>query len=221
MANLRPDGPYFWASWLSKYRHDHHCGWQVWFQARHSRNSWDREPNDFNLESWTKEHNDLVSETAQEWADKGYVVMLESQTKFNLTGRTATVAGKPDLVVWRDKDVVVIDVKTGQQRTSDVVQVLLYMWALPLQFLSFFRDKELRGQLVYRDHVMDIPVDGLNDQCKRDFANTVNTLASSTEPLRHPDPDWCKRCPITAKDCPDRMKSSPLGQELVGTTSLF
>ena len=56
----------------------------------------------------------------------------------------------------------IIDIKTGQPRASDNVQVMIYMYALP--HIPQFRGMELDGRLVYRGgHHVDIPASAVDD----------------------------------------------------------
>ena len=64
---------------------------------------------------------------------------------FHLRGRSATLAGKPDLITQRDSQAVIVDVKTGQDSASHVVQVMIYLYAIP-RALERYRTLKLRGQ---------------------------------------------------------------------------
>ena len=78
-----------------------------------------RPPSDF-------DHTALVNERIADWAVGGYAVDVEAQNRFELRGRTATLAGRPDLVVLDDRDATIIDVKTGQERPWHRVQGMIY-----------------------------------------------------------------------------------------------
>ena len=56
---------------------------------------------------------------------------IEGQNSFQLRGSSATLAGKPALIAQRDDDAVVVDVKTGHESASHVVQVMIYLYAIP------------------------------------------------------------------------------------------
>ena len=43
MAELRPNGPYIWITWLTKLlTGEHSCEWASWFKAHHETRSWRR-----------------------------------------------------------------------------------------------------------------------------------------------------------------------------------
>ena len=56
---------------------------------------------------------------------------IKGQNNFQLRGRAATLAGKPDLIAQRDDNAVIVDVNTGQENPSHVVQVMIYPHAVP------------------------------------------------------------------------------------------
>ena len=56
---------------------------------------------------------------------------IEGQNSFQLRGRSATLAGKPDLITQRDGQAVIVDVKTGQDSPGHVVRVMIYLYAIP------------------------------------------------------------------------------------------
>ena len=67
--------------------------------------------------------------------EKGCEVFLEEQNWFEMKSKESgsVVNGKPDLIALNpDGTATIYDVKTGQARASDEVQVKLYMFFLPL-----------------------------------------------------------------------------------------
>ena len=75
----------------------------------------------------------------------------EGQNSFELQGRSATLAGQPDLITQRDGQAVIVDVKTGQDSASHVVQVMIYLYAIP-RALERYRTLKLRGQATKLDN---------------------------------------------------------------------
>lgn len=73
---------------------------------------------------------------------------VEDQNKFTIRGRTATLAGKPDLVAIKGEVVRVIDCKTGSRKGSDFLQVLIYLLLLP-RVHPECRGKLLSGEVRY------------------------------------------------------------------------
>ena len=65
---------------------------------------------------WLLDHTALLNQTKAEWEERGYDVYTEAQNSFQLRGRTAILVGRPDLIVDRDDNASIIDVKTGQEQ---------------------------------------------------------------------------------------------------------
>ena len=58
------------------------------------------------------DHSVRMSQTnRREWEEQGYVVFSEEQNSFVLRGRSAKLAGKPDLIAKKEGDGVVVDIK--------------------------------------------------------------------------------------------------------------
>ena len=95
------DFPYIWATWLTKLlTGENSCEWAVWFKAHHR--NWDKIPSDFNQTEWMLNHTALLNDQKSHWEARGDDVRVEAQKVFRLQGRTATLAGKPDIIVVRD-----------------------------------------------------------------------------------------------------------------------
>ena len=88
---------------------------------------------------------------------------VEGQNNFRLRGQTATLAGKPDLIVVHGDDVLIVDVKTGRQQPWHAVPVMIYMYALP-RALPQYRDVRLADEVVNQDHTVRVPRGGLHTQ---------------------------------------------------------
>jgi hypothetical protein len=117
------------------------------------------------------------------------------------------LAGKPDLL-WVDAQghVTVCDLKTGQERASDVTQVQLYMLCLPYTS-PVCKGKTVDGCLIYTNgaRAKVIEADWVDDDFKRTARRLVDLLDSDTPPARSPSLSECRWCEITAADCPDRV----------------
>ena len=112
MAVWRQDGPYVWVTWLTKLLvGENSCEWSAWFKACHEGWSWEKQPSTFDTVSWQMDHSSEVALTRRGWEEQGYVVFTEEQNSFVLRGRSAKLAGKPDLIVKRGNDAIVVDVR--------------------------------------------------------------------------------------------------------------
>ena len=90
-------------------------------------------------------HTALLNKRKANWKHGGFDVNIEGQNSFELHGRSATLAGQPDLITQRDGQAVIVDVKNGQDSASHAVQVMIYLCAIP-RALERYRTLKLRGQ---------------------------------------------------------------------------
>jgi len=61
----------------------------------------------------------------------------------------------------------VCDAKTGQPRVSDQVQVMTYMYAVPLAFPEY-KGMPIAGLVIYEDHEVAIPPEAVDEPFKTD-----------------------------------------------------
>lgn len=205
MAVLRQDGPYIWVTWLTKLLvGENSCEWSVWFKSQHEGWSWDKQPSTFDSVAWQMEHSAESASNREHWERQGYVVFTEEQNSFVLRGRSAKLAGKPDLIVKKDDDAVVVDIKTGRPLPSHSVQVMIYMYAIP-RSLGQHRGVRFRGQVVYSDHEVEIPGSAVDSEFVSNITELILRLASDQPARRVPSARECRYCSITTKDCPERV----------------
>ena len=209
MPRLRESGPYIWITWLARLlAGEQSCEWASQFKAHNDAGSWERAPSTFDLAGWQIRHTNLLRRCAEEHRQHGYLIALEGQNAFRLRGQTATLAGKPDLVVLLDKErrnAKVIDAKAGNPKTSDQVQVMLYMYLIPLA-LPGYQDFTLAGQVVYENHSVDIPPGAVDKRFISSVQALVRRLGAREPAVRAPSWGECRFCDITAADCPERVE---------------
>ena len=162
-------------------------------------------------------HTAMVNETRERWEKKGFEVFTERQNNFSLRGNAGTLGGRPDLVARKGDAGVIIDVKTGKPGPAHVVQVMLYMYAVP-RAIGQHQGVVFDGLVAYADHTVDIPAGVVDDQFIGNLAGLIGRLASDTPARRVPSPGECRFCPITAADCPERVEGEGPEQ---GLTSDF
>ena len=151
----RRNFPYIWTTWLPRLlTGENSCEWAVWFKAHYQ--GWDHAPSDFDQTEWLIRHTALLNEQKAEWQERDHEVRVEGQNSFQLTGETATLAGKPDLIVVRDDDALIIDVKTGREQPSHKAQLMIYMYALP-RALPRYQDVRIAGEIVYPTRTVRVP----------------------------------------------------------------
>ena len=211
MAKLRTRNPYIWVTSLTKLlAGENSCEWSSWFRSQHEGNSWKKVASTFDSVGWQMAHTELVRGVGEGWRDKGRRVFFEHQNSLVLPGKVATLGGRPDIIALANGLNTVIDVKTGQPKESDKIQVMLYMWVVPLA-LPQYQDLVFDGIVVYRDHEIEIPAAAVDDHFVSCVAALIKRLASQSPATRVPSYWECRICPITAVDCPERVDSVPKG----------
>ena len=196
--------PYIWTTWLTKLlTGESSCEWAAWFKAHHQ--GYEKQPSDSNLAQWQIEHTALLAETRHKFLGSGYTVHVEAQNAFRLHGRSAVLAGQPDLIIESNSDnILVIDVKTGAERASHIAQVMVYMYALP-RALDQYKGARIAGEIHYPNRIQRVPRGGLDQGFMHRFITLIHRVAAPEPPQRAPSAAECRFCDITIADCPERV----------------
>ena len=149
-------------------------------------------------------HTALLNEQKAQSASDRRTVFVEGQNAFRLRGKSATLAGRPDLVVLDDRDATIIDVKTGREQPWHKVQVMIYQYALPLA-LPQYSNVRIGGEVIYPTHTVRVPRGALPNQFIENLGALIRRLAAETPAKWVPSPQECRFCDISASDCPERM----------------
>ena len=204
------ESPYIWATWLARLlAGEASCEWASWFRSHYQ--DWAKPPSDFNSTQWMLDHTALVNKERESREKLGYTVFTENQNSFRVRGRSATVAGKPDLIAVKGGDAVIIDAKTGKPGPHHAAQVLIYMYALP-KALQEYRGVEFRGHVVYPESQVEIPVSAVDEKFTERLGSLIRRLASETPARRVPSAQECAFCDITKADCWERVEGDVRGE---------
>ena len=213
----RREFPYIWATWLPRLlTGENSCEWAIWFKAHYQ--NWTKHPSDFDQADWRIRHTALLNQQRQEWEDDGHNVFVEGQNAFRLRGKTATLAGRPDLVALDDQDATIIGPKTGREQPWHRVQVMIYQYALPLA-LPQYRNVRIGGEVIYPSHTVRIPRGALPGQFIKELASLIRRLAADAPPNRVYSAPECHFCDISTSVCPDRIDEYSEPKD--GTTNDF
>ena len=168
-----------------------------WFQSQNKLTK--EQPSDFDLTGWSINHTRMLTELELQLIKHGHNPIKEKSINYKIPNSNATVAGKSDCFIEKENEVVVYDCKTGKERLSHQVQVMLYMYILSK---GKFSKKQITGLVMYKDKTIEIPY------LPKDFEENVNffinVLASQDPPAKNPGDD-CRFCKITKEDCPERV----------------
>lgn len=152
----------------------------------------------------------LLNKVRDKLEAEGIPYPLSEPNWFKLKGGSgAMVAGQADLMaVASAGQVTVYDVKTGAQRDSDVAQVMIYMYALPLAAGSPWKGKSPDGRAVYSDGTeIYIPATTIDTDFRDGFHDLIIRVVSDGPAHRVPSPAECNWCDLTNLDCPERIDS--------------
>ncbi len=178
MAELRRNGPYVWVTWLTRlFVGENSCEWAAWFRAQHDSRSWTRVASGFDLAGWQMAHTSGINENRRSWEVLGYTVYAENQNGFSLKRKSTTLGGKPDLIARKSRSGSIIDVKTGRDGPSHVVQVMLYMYAVP-RAVEPHHGVAFDGRVAYGDHEVEIPASAVDEGFIREVSESVAAGAS-------------------------------------------
>jgi hypothetical protein len=154
------------------------CEWATWFKAHYE--NYDKAPSDFDSVKWNVEHTLQLRRLRLERGKLGERVFLEGENAIRLTLPSGVVlaakldlitrpsemviVGEPELITppdvlptgddaWQPK---IYDVKTGKERCSDRIQVMLSMHFVPQAIPEYARTRPA-GCVVYNGSKVDIP----------------------------------------------------------------
>lgn len=208
-VTIRRANVYVWGTWLSRLLvGDASCEWASWFRAHHT--GYVRSTNNFNLSIWRMRHTRLLNDVREKLESAGLAVSTEKQNSFKLQGGSgAIIAGQPDIIaVASSQNMTVYDVKTGSQRDSDLAQVMIYMYALPLVRESPWEGRSVDGRIVYKDEVEKyIPASAIDDDFREGLHDLIRRVVSDAPARKVPSPAECRWCDLTDLDCAERVRS--------------
>jgi PD-(D/E)XK nuclease superfamily len=200
--------PSVWVTWLAKLMTDEiQCPWSVWFRAHYKYEKLSR---DFDSAQWSTNHRTLLNDRISQLQAEGWSVYVEGENWFEVMGRqyVIKIAGKPDIIAFRDEQIWVEDCKTGRKKNSDLYQELLYILLLPLSHPKC-RGMRLQGRLVYPDEAINISSDQVNEDFKTQFREAIALLSNTTPVRKVPSFQECRYCDISAQYCAERVDVKP------------
>lgn len=201
MATTQRKGlPYIYATWLTGLlAGEQSCVFSPWIRSHFQI---EKRPSTFNFAAWKVDHTALLNKRVAELKSDGWTVTVEDQNAFKLTGTSAILAGKPDIVARKGARVLVDDAKTGAVRDSNSVQVALYMLVLPIVWKQ--PTLTLEGNVTYKDQRIPIRWEEVQPIREKLFS-LIRQIGSDVRPDAVPSEKACAFCDVTAADCPVRF----------------
>lgn len=201
--------PSIWATHIAKLLGGNQCVYAAWFASRYRYEKCEEEK--FDLVEWNREHNALVRRICDDLRENGWSVAVEDQNRFELVGATAIVSGKPDIIASMPGYTLIIDAKIGKVREADAWQVLLYAYALKLQKPALFANgNKVKGEVHYKSgEVVKVRIGDIEGPRGAELVEMVKRIAATDPPPKAPSRPECRRCNISAADCPERVAEEP------------
>ena len=199
------DGVFVWVTWLPKLMAgEQQCEWSPWLKANYEY--YERVTDDFDAVAWKVEHTRLLRDLRIERQKAGNQIFIESQNKFKFkTPDGIVISGTPDMIELTKKGHgIIYDAKTGQKVQSHQIQVMIYMYLMPLARPEW-AGTVFDGAVQYKDGTIPVPASAINDAFKDNFNYFIKILASNQPPVKTPSESNCRFCDVHKQECSERI----------------
>lgn len=209
--------PEFWTTTIAKaLSGDQPCLLSPWLSGHMRLEKRPRE-DAASLAKWKTDHTAALNDYVTRLKAQGWKCSVERY--FRVEGASAILAGKADVVAQQaDKRPLIVDVKTGQPRDSDLIQVMIEIVMIPIAWNS--PSMLFEGEVVYRDHTVKI-TNAQAQEMKPKIVTLLKQLALTRRPDAAPGLAACRWCDVSEKDCPDRFNAEREPEPVGSTTELF
>ncbi len=203
----KPGLPDFYATGLAKALvGDQPCLFEPWMKGHYT---FDKASRSSNLAQWKLDHTAQLHAEVERLKGDGWKTTVEKY--FRLTGQTAIIVGKPDVIAQAEnKRPKIVDVKSGKPRDSDVAQVLIYMVVIPMVWKAPHMIFE--GEVVYSGggltHRVKIDAREADAMRARLFPLVRRLAVNEVAPDPAPGESNCRFCDVTKADCPTRFEQT-------------
>lgn len=210
------DFPYIWPTWISGLLSgDKDCEYAAWYRAHYQ--DYNKRSDGFDFAKWKEDHTALLKQDRAQMTKEGFKVFTEGQNAFTWKGKQANIGGKPDTVSIRSTtDHRVHEYKTGKTRDSDMMQVKIYLCALPrtldrhvgrtLEGEVVYGTRNETGQMVVRER-LEVPSHSVDLAFKDRLVQLVGRVASPHQARPVPSEGECRFCDLA--NCEYRWKLDP------------
>ena len=207
--------PTLWTTAIAKsLSGDQPCLLSTWISGRNKEKR-PRE-NAADLAIWRTNHTAQLNEAVDRLKAEGWKCSVERF--FKVTGQHAIISGRADCIAQQtDKRPLILDVKSGKPRDSDVPQVAIEMVMIPLAWES--PSMIFDGKVLYRDHQVQVTPTHATELRPKIVA-LLKKLGTMPRPEASPSQSACRFCDVPDAECPDRWKAESEPQQ-VSATGLF
>jgi len=200
---------FIWVTWVAKLMAgESRCPWSAWFKTHHI--NYEKVQSKCEFIKYQLEHSRMINELREERLAKGEKVFVEDANRFSLEIKPKlTLNGKPDLIALSEDKAIVYECKSGVQRDSYQIQLMIYLYCLPRCF-NQYKNIKLEGCLVYYPNTRIEVSQSIIDERFIDHLNYwLNILDADTPPAKAPSENECLFCNITKANCPERIEKTP------------
>ena len=238
MSKKKRDKIFIWPSWISKLvAGEDQCEWKIWFKSRFMYDKLPSDFNlarwNINHTQLSRSRRDALERLGFKvyvedqnsfkldaiLTEDGHVMLIDDWKEESGIKTEFTLSGKADIVaIGEDEDeiiphkmhivAVVEDMKTGSCKTSDHVQVVIYMMFLP-KAIEMYKDLKFSGCIVYKLGVpnVDIPIEAAQDESfKQAIWDAIKrTVGDEAGCRKVPSQKECAWCDIPKDECSARI----------------
>ena len=189
---------------------DNACLFRPWFKSWH--HSYKRlSGGGEGLATWQARHSLAVHELADRLEREGCEVFIEDQNWFDTRSSASgsILTGKPDVIALHpDGSATVYDVKTGQPRPSDEIQVKLYVLLLPRSDHSRWKGVSMDGAVVYSNGTdVRVGAGDITAEFREQVAAFMTRIVAHGPARAVPSARECNWCELSREYCPERIES--------------
>lgn len=205
--------PIIWAAYLNKLiTGGATCEHSGWFRSQFYGFDRHVKPIPFDFASWEIEQKELLDKVYPELKKRFPRISRDAEkNRFDLVGTRsrAILRVQPHFIGASATEVLIADVRTGKPQEEHIIQILIYMWALPKneKLKALFEGRKMSGEIHYKSGDV-VTVDWERDATQGFKDRLVYLLQAfgKDQPCeKHPTKFDCNDCPIAASDCPDRF----------------
>ena len=215
MATSQRKGlPVFWSTAIAKVLvGEQPCYLAPWLAGHHEFDKRVRDQSSLTI--WKANHTEQLTAVVERFRAEGWKCDVERF--FKVAGQTAIVSGKADLIAQQpNKRPLIVDVKSGQPKESDIAQVALEMITIPMAWNS--PDMIFDGQVIYSTHSVNVTRSDADALRPKLFA-LLKKLAIMPRPEASPSQSSCRFCDVPDEECGSRWIEH--AEAATVTTSFF
>ncbi len=193
--------PNFWCTHIAKVlAGEQPCYLQAWLSGRMK---FEKRGDQGALAKWKADHTEQLRQAVGSYEYAGW--KCQTEQFFRVTGQHAILSGKADLILQRaDSRPLIVDVKSGKPRDSDITQVLIEMVMIPLAWKA--PTMRFDGIVQYGTHKVDLTA-GQADALRPKVFQILKHLGTCERPSASPGEQVCRFCEVSDEECKDRWSA--------------